>query len=92
MSGRGLSSPDSPVRSQRPGVLEMFRQGLALFRRAGLPWWDAERVARDAALSVEPDEEERDEWGTVLYDTRTVWMRAYERRELGATAPIEKDR
>jgi hypothetical protein len=39
--------------------------------------------AREAALSVGPDERERDEWAEVLFETRTAWMRAYERRPTG---------
>jgi hypothetical protein len=94
--------------------LEAFREGLALARRAGMPWGLAQRAAREAALSVIPRAEEldprlsrrriklcapheraqreaerdrieaeRDEWEVVLYDTRTAWMRAYERRPTG---------
>jgi hypothetical protein len=97
-------------------TLEAFREGLALARRAGIQWWDAERAAREAALSVIPRAEdldprlsrrriklcapreraqreaerdrieaERDEWASVLYDTRTAWMRAYERRPIGCS-------
>ncbi len=63
--------------------LEAFRDGLALARRAGLPWFAAYPPAREAALSVEPDPQERDEWASVLHNTRTAWMRAYERRPTG---------
>ena len=87
---------------------------MALARRAGIQWWDAERAAYEAALSVIPRAEdidprlarrriaqcgpaerkrreaerdnlevERDEWASVLYDTRTAWMRAYERQPTG---------
>jgi hypothetical protein len=45
-------------------------------------WFQAERAAYEAAMAVAP-EDERDEWAAVLYDTRTVWMRAFERRETG---------
>jgi hypothetical protein len=61
--------------------LEAFREGLRLARRAGMPWQQAQYPAREAALSVAG--EERDEWADVLYDTRTAWMRAYERRPTG---------
>jgi hypothetical protein len=56
---------------------------LALARRAGMPWQQAQYAAREAALSVVPDDHERDEWDVALYDTRTIWMRAYERRPTG---------
>jgi hypothetical protein len=39
----------------------MFHWGLALFRRAGLRWFDAYPVAREAALSVLPEPEHVDE-------------------------------
>ena len=65
--------------------LEVYRLGLALFRRAGLSWFEAYYPAREAALSVEPDPAERDEWACVLSDTRTAWMRAYERRPTGCS-------
>jgi hypothetical protein len=69
----------------RPRVLlsplEAFREGLALARRAGMPWHAAEYPAREAALSVAG--EDRLEWAEALYDTRTAWMRAYERRPTG---------
>ena len=64
--------------------LTIFREGLALARRAGMTWQQALHPAREAALSV-ADERERDEWATVLYDTRTAWMRAYERRPIGCS-------
>lgn len=117
MGGQG-QTPQPGALSARPRVrldpLEAFREGLALARRAGMPWWDAERAASEAALSVIPSaeeldprlsrgriklcgpreraqreaerdnlEQERDEWASVLYDTRTAWMRAYERRPTG---------
>ena len=94
--------------------LEAFREGLALARRAGITWWDAEHAAQEAALSVIPYaeeldprlarrriaqcapaerkrreaerdnlEQEREEWFEALRSTRTVWMRAYERRPTG---------
>lgn len=60
--------------------LEIFREGLALARRAGMPWPQAQAAAREAALSVESDKRERDEWAIALDSTRTAWMSAYERR------------
>jgi hypothetical protein len=69
----------------------MFRAGLALFRRAGLRWFDAYPAAREAALSVEPRAAERDEWACVLADTRTAWMRAYEGRPDGGLEDLTPD-
>ena len=48
-----------------------------------MSWYEAERAAYEAALTVEPDPAERSDWACVLYDTRTAWMRAYERRPTG---------
>jgi hypothetical protein len=74
-----------------PDPLEIFREGLALFRRAGLSWFDAKDPAWDAALSVVPDEAARDEWSNALYATRTAWMRAYERRPIsGEDLPLSR--
>jgi hypothetical protein len=56
---------------------------LALFRSAGFSWFEAEHAARETALAVELDPAERDEWFIALMDTRTVWMRAFERRDTG---------
>ncbi|MEA2202126.1 MAG: hypothetical protein QOI89_2722 [Solirubrobacteraceae bacterium] len=63
--------------------LEAYREGLALARRAGMSWYQAEHAAYEAALAVEPDPAERSDWASALYDTRTAWMRAYERRPTG---------
>lgn len=63
-------------------TLEAFREALALARRAGMTWFQAYYPSQEAALSVAP-EPERDEWASILYDTRTAWMRAYERRSTG---------
>jgi hypothetical protein len=68
-----------------PDPLEIFREGLVLARRAGMNWEQAYRPAREAALSVEPNKWHRDQWAIALYDTRTAWMRAYERRPTGCT-------
>jgi hypothetical protein len=40
--------------------LEIFREGLALFRRAGLSWFEAKDPAYEAALSVFPRAEDID--------------------------------
>lgn len=66
-----------------PWPLDVFREGLALARRAGVSWQQAFHAARVAALSIAQDKSERDEWDEALYDTRTAWMRAYERRDTG---------
>jgi hypothetical protein len=87
---RATQPPEARPRQGRPSIitaghrdpLTIFREGLALARRAGMTWQQALHPAREAALSV-ADERERDEWATVLYDTRTAWMRAYERRPTG---------
>ena len=63
--------------------LTAYREGLALARRAGFSWFDAEPAAYEAALSLAPNQTERSDWAVVLYDTRTAWMRAYERRPTG---------
>jgi hypothetical protein len=47
-------------------------------------WFEAERAAYDAAMAMAP-EDEREEWASVLYETRTAWMRAYERRPTGCS-------
>lgn len=83
MPGDSHRSPRSPT-SALIGPLEAFRIGLELARRAGMDWFRAERAAYEAAMAVAP-EDERDEWAVVLYDTRTIWMRAYERRDTGCS-------
>jgi hypothetical protein len=86
---RGVLPDSAPVLcppTSAPPVmdpLEAFCEGLALARRAGMPWQQAQYPAREAALLVAPSDDERDEWEVVLYDTRTAWMRAYERRPTG---------
>jgi hypothetical protein len=40
-------------------------------------------AASEAALKLAPSEAERSDWACVLYDTRTAWMRAYERQPVG---------
>jgi hypothetical protein len=74
-----------PTHECAPDPLEIFREALALARRTGMSWFEAERPAFEAALSVEPDPAERDDWIIVLHDTRTAWMRAYERRPANST-------
>lgn len=123
LSGRESVLPDSaPFLSPRSSTsallepLEAYREGLALARRAGMSWFDAENAAWEAAMSVIPRAEEldprlaqrriakcaheerarreaerdriedvRDEWAEALRTTRTVWMRAYERRPTGCS-------
>jgi hypothetical protein len=67
-----------------PDPLVIFREGLELFRRAGLWWGDAYPPAYDAALRVAP-EAECDEWVEALADTHSIWMRAYENRHTGVS-------
>lgn len=62
---------------------EAYRQGLALARRAGMSWFEAELWLLDVALSVARDDDEREEWFEALRWSRTFWMRAYERRPTG---------
>jgi len=50
-------------------------------------WFHAYPVAYEAALSMEPDKHEREEWALVLSETSTVWMRAYERNPTGRGGP-----
>ena len=67
-----------------PDPLEVFREGLELFRHAGLRWFDSYRPAEEAALRVAP-ETERDEWAEAINATSTAWMRAFERRDTGVS-------
>lgn len=60
--------------------LEILRDGLALARRAGMPWEQAIGPARITALSVESNHREREEWAAALEATLTAWRNAYERR------------
>jgi hypothetical protein len=64
--------------------LEIFRDGLALARRAGMPWQQALGPARLTALSVESDKREREQWAVALDATLSAWMRAYERQPISA--------
>jgi hypothetical protein len=64
-----------------PDFLEILREGLTLFRLAGLFFTLAYNPARDAALSVAPNDRERGEWLTAIEATRAAWIRAYERRD-----------
>jgi hypothetical protein len=52
-------APARDVLSDLMEPLEAYREGLALPRRADMSWFEAERAAYQAALSVEPDSEER---------------------------------
>jgi hypothetical protein len=60
--------------------LTIFSEGLALARRAGMSWWQALTVAWAAALSVESDKQEREQWAVALDATLSAWRSAYERR------------
>jgi hypothetical protein len=60
--------------------LEIFRVGLALARRAGMPWEQAIGPACITSLSVESDSDEREHWANALHATLTAWRNAYERR------------
>lgn len=68
--------------------LEVFREALALFRRAGLGWIESYPPALDAALSVVRREYVRGEWQTAIESTKTNWMRAFERRDI--VSPLER--
>ncbi len=60
--------------------LAIFREGLALARRAGMPWERALGPTRAVALSVESDKREREQWAVALDATLSAWRAAYERR------------
>lgn len=60
--------------------LTIFREGLALARRAEMPWEQALAPTRSVALSVESCKRERDQWGVALDATLSAWRAAYERR------------
>jgi hypothetical protein len=60
--------------------LAIFREGLALARRAGMPWERAYSPTRAVALSVESDKREREQWTAALDATLSAWRAAYERR------------
>lgn len=63
--------------------LAVFREGLALARRAGMPWEQAVEPARIVALSVESSEREREQFAAALDATRSAWRAAYEHRPAG---------
>lgn len=65
--------------------LTIFREGLALARRAGMPWEQALVPTRCVALSVESDKREREQWTVALDSTLGAWRSAYERRPVGRT-------
>jgi hypothetical protein len=83
--GGAARIPARYARSVACAPTRPYREGLALARRAGLSWFQAEPAACEAALKVAPNKTERSEWACVLDDTRTTWMRAYERRPTGCT-------
>jgi hypothetical protein len=63
--------------------LTLFLEGLALARRAGMPWEQALDPTLTVALSVEADKRERDQWTAALHATLSAWRSAYERRSTG---------
>jgi hypothetical protein len=63
--------------------LTVFREGLALARRAGMQWEQAVEPARIVALSVESSEREREQFAAALDATRSAWRAAYEHRPAG---------
>lgn len=58
--------------------LATFRENLALSRHAGLSWWRALPAAYQAALSVESDTDEREDFRIALDATLPDWRAAYE--------------
>jgi hypothetical protein len=78
--------PPMPQESVRQHVIKgahgdplaIFREGLALARRAGMPWEQALVPTRCVALSVESDKREREQWTTALDATLSAWRAAYE--------------
>jgi hypothetical protein len=64
--------------------LEVFREGLALARHAGMSWWRAVGPACVTALSVVADEQERKQWLQALSGTLAAWRKAYENRDTGS--------
>lgn len=81
---RAAASPEPTRPRLTAEPLTIFREALALFRRAGLPWGTAKLPAREAALSVAPSAAEREQWDEALEATQGAWMRAYERRDTGS--------
>lgn len=88
--------PPEPPQTEPPGrawpsvitgphrdPLTIFREGLALARRAGMSWQQALDPTLTVALSVEADKRERDQWTVVLHATLSAWRSAYERRPTG---------
>ena len=65
--------------------LAVFREGLALARRAGMPWEQAVEPARVVALSVESSKSEREQFAAALDATRSAWRSAYEREPVGCS-------
>jgi hypothetical protein len=61
-------------------LLAIFREGLALARRAGMPWEQALDPTRCVVLSVESDKREREQWTAALDATLGAWRAAYEGR------------
>lgn len=63
--------------------LAVFCEGLALARRAGMPWEQALAPTRSVALSVESCKREREQWTVALDGTLSAWRASYERRPTG---------
>jgi hypothetical protein len=80
------SFPPSPAPRVPSGLLDTldaYREGLALARRAGMSWFQAEPAACDSALKAAPSEAGWPDW--VLYDTRTAWQKSFRRAETPAS-------
>jgi hypothetical protein len=73
------------IKGAHDDPLAIFREGLALARRAGMPWEQALGPTRSVALSVESDKREREQWTAALDATLAAWRSAYERRPTGCT-------
>lgn len=63
--------------------LAVFRDALALARRAGMPWEQAVAPSRIVALAVESDDDDRAQWSVALRATQSAWRAAYERHPAG---------
>jgi hypothetical protein len=74
-----LAEAPSAIRRQ----LAIFREGLALARRAGIPFEQAVEPTRVTALSVESDSDERKFWSIALGSTIDAWHAAYDGRDTG---------
>lgn len=73
------------IKDAHGNPLTIFREGLALARRAGMPWEQALDPTLAVALSVESCKREREQWSVALGATLSAWRAAYERRSTGCT-------